>query len=390
MSCGLPSQILVSDVLNGSAVEFGVSTPRNSSCNWGKFPCEGALAMRWPRREVAFQLDSRRTITQSRGNGVSGTGLKGFSSRARGSRLCECMSSAFDGDMRSISECEELLEETFDFLDTKYSSSPAIREWRNAVDCRLSQAGSPCLAVRCNADSSDKGKEEISWTNESVTTASSALAEWRSARTRSGQDLVDWGRYHLQVMFVDRSHRARSRLAEGIFERIAAWNGFGLILYGHSCGISVKEGELPSMSYKGEAQRLGVARHVFQAPATILDRSDLDSYDLIVAMDIEVRDEVLRMASSQPSNGNDYANKVRLISEFVSYGTTSLLEDTLLEIIQPDLPQALTALEVQATYMSQYSKWRMMVATITMCCAGLIQFLMDAYPDDLPDYDPVD
>ena len=38
--------------------------------------------------------------------------------------------------------------------------------------------------------------------------------------------------------------------------------------------------------------------------------------------------------------------QVRLISEFVSYGTTSLLEDTLLEIVQPDLPQALTALEV--------------------------------------------
>jgi hypothetical protein len=31
---------------------------------------------------------------------------------------------------------------------------------------------------------------------------------------------------------VDKSHRARSRLAEGLFERIAAWNGFGLILYG--------------------------------------------------------------------------------------------------------------------------------------------------------------
>ncbi|KAG0557706.1 hypothetical protein KC19_11G151000 [Ceratodon purpureus] len=390
MSFGLPSRILVSYVSNRSAVEFGVSTPGNGSCNWCKCTREGALAMRWRRRDVAFQLDARRTITQSKGNFVYGTGLIGFSSRARGSRLCEFMSSAFDGDMRSISECEDLLEETVDFLDTRCSSSPAISEWRNAADCRLSQAGSPFLAVRCNADSSDKGKEEISWTNESVTTATSALAEWRSARTRSGQDLVDWGRYHLQVMFVDRSHRARSRLAEGIFERIAAWNGFGLILYGHSCGISVKEGELPSMSYKGEAQRLGVARHVFQAPATTLDRSDLDSYDLIVAMDIEVRDEALRMASSQPSNGNDYANKVRLISEFVSYGTTSLLEDTLLEIIQPDLPQALTALEVQATYMSQYSKWRMMVATITMCCAGLIQFLMDAYPDDLPDYDPVD
>ena len=40
--------------------------------------------------------------------------------------------------------------------------------------------------------------------------------------------------------------------------------------------------------------------------------SDLDSYDLIVAMDIEVRDEVLRMAGAQPSNGNDYSNKVIL------------------------------------------------------------------------------
>lgn len=35
-----------------------------------------------------------------------------------------------------------------------------------------------------------------------------------------------------QVMFVDRSHRVRSRLAEGLFERIAAWSGYGLILYG--------------------------------------------------------------------------------------------------------------------------------------------------------------
>ena len=35
---------------------------------------------------------------------------------------------------------------------------------------------------------------------------------------------------------------------------------------------SAKEGELPSMSYQGEAQRLGVARHLFKAPATTLDR----------------------------------------------------------------------------------------------------------------------
>jgi ABC-type ATPase involved in cell division len=45
-----------------------------------------------------------------------------------------------------------------------------------------------------------------------------------------------------------------------------------VLILQHSCGISVKEGELPSMSYQGEAQRLGVARHVFKAPATTLDR----------------------------------------------------------------------------------------------------------------------
>lgn len=33
---------------------------------------------------------------------------------------------------------------------------------------------------------------------------------------------------------------------------------------------------------------------------------------MIVAMDIEVRDDVLRMAGSQPSSRNDYANKVIL------------------------------------------------------------------------------
>jgi hypothetical protein len=49
--------------------------------------------------------------------------------------------------------------------------------------------------------------------------------------------------------------------------------------------------------------------------------------------------------------------QVRLISEFVSYGTTSLLEDNLLEIIQPDLPWALTALEV-SLQVSKSNKYR--------------------------------
>lgn len=60
--------------------------------------------------------------------------------------------------------------------------------------------------------------------------------------------------------------------------------------------------------------------------------------------------------------------QVRLISEFVSYGTTSLLEDTLLEIIQPDLPQALTALEVS---------WQLRVLNWERLLQGYINFGSD-------------
>lgn len=42
-------------------------------------------------------------------------------------------------------------------------------------------------------------QKELEWKEKSVSTASDALAEWRSARTRSGQAIVDWGRYHLQA-----------------------------------------------------------------------------------------------------------------------------------------------------------------------------------------------
>lgn len=43
--------------------------------------------------------------------------------------------------------------------------------------------------------------------------------------------------------------------------------------------------------------------------------SDLDSYDLIVAMDIEVRDEVLLVAGSKSSGDtSEYSNKVLFLT----------------------------------------------------------------------------
>lgn len=35
------------------------------------------------------------------------------------------------------------------------------------------------------------------------------------------------------------------------------------------------------------------------------------------------------------------------------------------------------------------SEWNRMVEDIVVACAGLVQYLADAYPPDLPEYDPV-
>lgn len=34
-------------------------------------------------------------------------------------------------------------------------------------------------------------------------------------------------------------------------------------------------------------------------------------------------------------------------------------------------------------------EWNAMVEEIVVACAGLVQYLADAYPPDLPEYDPV-
>ncbi|KAF6257499.1 hypothetical protein COO60DRAFT_1222385 [Scenedesmus sp. NREL 46B-D3] len=50
---------------------------------------------------------------------------------------------------------------------------------------------------------------------------------------------VDWSRYHLQVLFIDRHDQLRARLAAGLFEKVAEWNGYGRALYPWSCGTHV-------------------------------------------------------------------------------------------------------------------------------------------------------
>lgn len=47
-------------------------------------------------------------------------------------------------------------------------------------------------------------------------------------------------------------------------------------------------------------------------------------------------------------------------------------------------------MQIERPYMREWAAWRSMVAIMVLSCSGLVRFLLDQYPEDLPDYDPVD
>ena len=51
---------------------------------------------------------------------------------------------------------------------------------------------------------------------------------------------IDWGRRHLQVVFVDADHGVLARSAEGVCARVAIWAGAGHMVFPESAGLDVK------------------------------------------------------------------------------------------------------------------------------------------------------
>ncbi|GAQ92727.1 hypothetical protein KFL_011100030 [Klebsormidium nitens] len=250
------------------------------------------------------------------------------------------------------------------------------------------------LVSAAASSGSDAGMDEGPSSSQAscdVDTVGDALLQWKMARMTEGGQSLDWGRYHLQVMFVDRYHMVRARLVEGLFTRIASWNGAGLALQPHSSGIDPAEGDSPPSRLLEEAGRLRIGQYIVTEPPTRFQRSDLDMHDMIVAVDIGVRDEIMRMvADESPDEQSTYGHKVRLLMDFANYGSASNLEDELAELMESALPGARSSLEIERPYMREWAAWRSMVAIMVLSCSGLVRFLLDQYPDDLPDYDPVD
>ena len=45
----------------------------------------------------------------------------------------------------------------------------------------------------------------------------------------------------VQILFVDRSDTVRARVAAGLLERVAEWNGYGRALYPSACGVEAAQ-----------------------------------------------------------------------------------------------------------------------------------------------------
>jgi protein-tyrosine-phosphatase len=111
----------------------------------------------------------------------------------------------------------------------------------------------------------------------------------------------------LQVLFIDQSDTLRARLASGLFDRIAEWNGYGRALYAWTCGLHADQ---PSGSDSGgsssfdklstqaslmhKAWMLGIPPKIFARPVEQFELADLDRYDVVVAMDSSVRQQILQ------------------------------------------------------------------------------------------------
>lgn len=81
---------------------------------------------------------------------------------------------------------------------------------------------------------------------------------------------------------MDRTDTVRARVAAGLFERIAEWNGYGRALYPSACGVDAQVGGEPglatSAALMGMAGMLGIRPKLFAAGPEQFVYEDFDRF----------------------------------------------------------------------------------------------------------------
>ncbi|EFJ52988.1 hypothetical protein VOLCADRAFT_102607 [Volvox carteri f. nagariensis] len=127
------------------------------------------------------------------------------------------------------------------------------------------------------------------------------------------------------------------------------------------------------------ASDLEILPRYFTRPAEAFELEDLDRYDLVMALDSQILDEMRQMVLSEHQAGPDRDYYLEL-SFLLKTGAGGLkASKAVVDIASPDLSSPDGA-----------AQWEATVAALILSTASLVKYLIDAYPENLPHWDPID
>lgn len=192
-------------------------------------------------------------------------------------------------------------------------------------------------------------------------------------------------------MFLDDCG-SRARLVEGLTERIAIYADSGWWVYPFSASVgSVKDGAPVDIAVLPIARSLKVHKARAVAKCCRLCVSDLDSYDLIVALDASIREQMLAVlkAGLSPKTYAYYESRIRLLSDFMGYtGAVEALDPDLQEAVKPYMNLMQMVDVSRADIDRKSTAYNAMIASFILGTAGLVKFIRDSFEEHLANPDP--
>ena len=193
-----------------------------------------------------------------------------------------------------------------------------------------------------------------------------------------------------------------ARIAHGLFDSIAAWNGFGRSMYSWSCGTHVPKVDTApetSVSLMMRAESLGSSVKTFSRTPEQLEMMDLYTYDIVVATNNTAESESLRLFQEDLRADWDsaddrryYRQRVCNLSDFLGYasdaqlnhrGGSALLPSKMAAMFGPERERLRDVADIPDAPVSSVQQWNDMVQVLLMGTTGLAQYLMDSFPEDL-------
>jgi hypothetical protein len=164
-----------------------------------------------------------------------------------------------------------------------------------------------------------------------------APATWRDLN-------IDWGRRHLQVLFVDADHGVLARSAEGVCARVAIWAGAGHLVFPESAGLQTAS----SQAFDADgAMRLLTRlapvcdhpRYAARAPYAFTD-ADAAAADLVITLGGVATERAANASAPSASNVIDLLqfSSFAQRAEIDGTGVAAILQRSLaLEVVAPEL-----------------------------------------------------